>query len=126
MNLDTHDKLIKILMLTRSESDGESLAAVRMANKILAQNGLVWSQLKISLLSDTTNNKPRGPPPREQPRQTEESAEEMLEYIYDNLPDWLDDSSFIDSLQERLDRGRSLTEAQFRGLKRIYERIKNQ
>jgi len=38
-------KLIKILNLTQSDSDGEVLNAVRAANAILAKTGLSWSDV---------------------------------------------------------------------------------
>ena len=38
-------KLIKILNLTKSDSDGEVLNAVRAANAILAKTGLTWGDV---------------------------------------------------------------------------------
>ena len=39
------DKLLKFLNLTTSDSDGEALNAIRMANKYLKANGLSWDQV---------------------------------------------------------------------------------
>lgn len=36
------DKLIKFMMLTQSENDGEALNAMRMANKILKKENKTW------------------------------------------------------------------------------------
>lgn len=38
------DKLTKVLMLTQSPVDGESLAACRTANAMLAKAGMNWAQ----------------------------------------------------------------------------------
>ena len=45
MDDKTRDKLLKCLALTTSDSDGEALAAIRMANRLRAKLGLSWEQL---------------------------------------------------------------------------------
>ena len=39
------EKLLKFLMLTTSENDGEALNAIRMANKRLKKEGVEWKDL---------------------------------------------------------------------------------
>lgn len=38
-------KLIKFMMLTNSESEGEALNAIRMANKLLKKEGKTWEEV---------------------------------------------------------------------------------
>lgn len=40
-----YDKLAKVMQLTQSSSDGEALAAIRMANAMLAKVNLNWAEL---------------------------------------------------------------------------------
>ncbi len=55
MNQSELKKLIKILNLTQSESDGEALSAIRMANKIIDSSGKSWEKLiKIDLIVKKT------------------------------------------------------------------------
>lgn len=48
MDAKIKDRLIKCLMLTTSEADGEALNAIRMANTMLKKLNLSWEQLLAS------------------------------------------------------------------------------
>ena len=45
MKRATLDRLIKFMSSTTSPSDGESLTAMRMANRILTAEGLTWERV---------------------------------------------------------------------------------
>lgn len=49
-------KLIKILNLTQSDSDGEALTALRMANNMLKKHGKTWEQVISSTPTQVQNN----------------------------------------------------------------------
>jgi len=53
------EKLIKILNLTTSDSDGEALNAIRMANAILAKKDLTWEQVFRARLDEGERIVPR-------------------------------------------------------------------
>lgn len=80
-------KFIKLMKMTTATIDGEALAAIRMANKMLRTNGHDWEQLlkgKITIVNDPFGSiptppaakaappppppKPAPPPPQRQPR----------------------------------------------------------
>lgn len=58
------DQLLKILSLSQSDSDGEALNAIRMANSKLKAAGLTWQDIVNSNNSSTPNkaapSKPKG------------------------------------------------------------------
>ena len=45
MDAKTREKMVKCLELTRSDSDGEALNAIRMANRLREKMGVSWEQL---------------------------------------------------------------------------------
>lgn len=56
------ERLVKLLMMTTSDKDGEALVAVRKANKLLRQLGVNWQELlALPLIEDEPEPKP--PPP---------------------------------------------------------------
>lgn len=65
------DRLIKLLKMTTATVDGESLAAIRMANRELAKLGGDWEALlrgKVTIMQDPFQSIPSAPPPRDTPR----------------------------------------------------------
>jgi hypothetical protein len=137
MTPDRLQKLIRLMMLTTSNRDGEALAALRKAQAFLAEGGQNWEEF----LTPLANGKA---PPREEPKAQAhqayqrppgggwqrskpawdeyEDAETMIEYLIESgrLPDSLVD--FVTSLQGSLAKYGRLTENQMRALRNIYRR----
>lgn len=42
------DKIIKLLKMTTSSHNGESLNSIRLANKLLKENNMTWDNLKTT------------------------------------------------------------------------------
>ncbi len=55
MDNEAREKLAKLLMLTRSESDGEALNAIRIANTFIDKHKLTWQQVLTTKSSSPTN-----------------------------------------------------------------------
>lgn len=47
------EKIVKLLMLTTSENDGEALSAIRKANLILKKTNRTWLELLVEEKADT-------------------------------------------------------------------------
>ena len=62
----TRDKLVKILDLTSSDVEGEALAALSAARRLLTANGLTWTDVICA----------PPPSPAEEPDDTDEPADE--------------------------------------------------
>lgn len=119
-------KLAKVLALTASDKDGEALAAVRMANRILAMEGLTWLEV-ISPVPTTrvtvTAYKAEEDwvPPHLKDKVT---IEIMFRAVYaqprsDNEEFW----QFMDSIHHRWNKYQNLTQGQYTALKRSYQRV---
>lgn len=99
------EKIVKLLNLTTSDSDGEALNAIRLANSILRKANRTWSDLITGGIAyqDT------GP-----------SVMEMLEFLQ-NCTLHTGTRRFIDSLEEFHTRNGFLTDRQMTKLKEIYQ-----
>lgn len=59
MSLKEFQRLKKLMASTMSDNDGESLAAIRAANKLLTGNGLSWERVfarTVTVISEMTGN----------------------------------------------------------------------
>lgn len=109
------EKLIKILNLSTSDNDGESLNAIRLANAMVKKAGLSWEAI---IGRGVTSEKPP------EPEATELSPEEMFAFIRANA--WLGfDFTFIDDVQLKYTRTGRLTARQRIGLIKVYNAVKN-
>lgn len=133
-----HAKLIRILELTQSNEDAEALTAIRLANKLLAKNGTTWElvvgqhnppkhETKFTY-SYETQPKPQPPPPKTKPDVRydvdSEDYEEMIAYI--RVHAWPEfDMSFVESLADNYEKFGQLTYKQAKGLKNVYDTIKD-
>lgn len=80
-------KFVKVLKLTESDNDAESLSAIRMANRMLRDAGVGWSGL-VSGSRGPVNKSP-GPPSWMRPAPSM-SIDEALEYLVANDSDeWI-------------------------------------
>ena len=122
MSPETHSKLIKILMLTTSENDGEALSAARMANSILKNEGLVWSQVEIRAYIERPKKVPTYSKPSE-PKNDEPDLDDIFDYVLTETPDWFD-STFVEDLYEKWESGRTLTVKQRESLLKVYNMLK--
>lgn len=55
------EKLIKVLSMTTSSSDGEALAAIRKANKILTENNTTWNNFIRGIPTPRPVSRPSAP-----------------------------------------------------------------
>lgn len=78
MPLD-RNRFVKVLLLTQSDNDGEALAAIRAANRMLSEAGVGWGGL-ISGSHVKTSHKADAPPWVEpEPEVSLREAFELLE-----------------------------------------------
>ncbi|MBX2989124.1 MAG: hypothetical protein KF802_14635 [Bdellovibrionaceae bacterium] len=99
------ERLVKLLNLTASNSDGEALNAIRLANSILRKANRTWSDL----ISGGVARQDSGP-----------SIQEMLEFLQ-NCDLHSGTRRFIDSLEDFHSKNGFLTDRQMTKLKEIYQ-----
>jgi hypothetical protein len=130
------ERLLKFLRLTESDADGEALAALRMANKLIRGAGKSWDDI----LGSTTRSAPdyRTPPskrgtkqygtraPRpDNARKNEKVIDESIDHMLHQLGQKRHDVStlmFLAGLRDYFERNGYLTREQFEALERMYER----
>jgi len=129
------DKLVKLLAMTTSSSDGEALNAMRMANSLIKAAGKTWAEV---FASQTTINihAPRSGfrapqaysdvedwvPPHLQDKVV---IDHMFRAVYaqprsDNEEFW----QFMDSIHNRWTKFGNLTQGQYNALKKCYNRVR--
>lgn len=116
------DKLIKLLNLTTSNHDGEALSAMRKANEIIKQHGVLWDSVIY------------GPQMNQQKRHEStswESAKEtrkdrihrMLCEVLENLEEDSSAHEFVSSLYDFFNARGFLTIKQTEALEKFYKNI---
>lgn len=127
------EKLIKVLALTSSDVDGEALAAIRTANKILAAEGTTWGDL-LKEPPRTTINISTGRTPAAGTYKSDEDwvpphlkdqviINMMFRAVYAQPRGTADDFwKFVDSIHERWRKHGNLSQGQYAALKRSYQR----
>lgn len=104
--LDTA-KFVKILNITKSDSDHEALVAIRTANRILKESGKSWDDLvRPSPASGTTG------------LVTVPEVERTVEWCLSNVGPRFD-TTFLRYLQRKLRYGQGITQAEHDSLQRI-------
>jgi hypothetical protein len=63
LSMGDRDKLIKLLMMTTSDFDGEALSFIRKANELLKRNSLSWEQVLNQQSNPVDAKKPAPEPP---------------------------------------------------------------
>ncbi len=102
------DKIVKLLNLTTSDSDGETLSAVRAANAILRKENKSWGDLLHAVIDHPGGGSRSSP-----------SAFEMLDYLFAcNLP--CGTLLFVESLRCFFERRGHLSSKQMDILREIY------
>jgi len=114
-------KLLKLLMLTTSPNDNESLLAIRTANDILKKNNLSWKSFNLVPLP--VRSRFRTPPPPDPKIDLDERLQMMFGFIYENAWDNFD-TTFVDSLFEQWEN-RDLSEKQIAALEKVYKAVIN-
>lgn len=121
-------KLTKLMNLTLSDNDHEALNALRMANKIVRDNGQMWnSMLKCPGEKFCTHAKPVPPPvaPVWRPAATpDRNIVTIVEMIDELLMEHTLNSGtrkFIEDLEEFYDEHGRLSDKQYSVLRNIYE-----
>lgn len=104
MTLD-RTKLIKLLMLTQSDQDGEALSAIRKANDLLKKSNKNWEEF----LS----------PQKEEPTYYLSKTDKMFEVCLENIQGKA--REFILSLQNQWTRRGSLSRKQRAALQKFYD-----
>lgn len=123
-------KLVKVLALTTSDVDGEALAALRAANKMLAADNMTWADLLTERPRHVTVSMTREPYKAEEawvPPHLKDKV--MIELMFravfaqprsDNEEFW----QFMDSIHNRWRKHANLSQGQYSALKRCYSRVK--
>lgn len=121
-------KLAKIMALTTSDSGGEALAAVWMANKLLAAEKLTWEEVLASTPPAVRISIQRQPYTAEEnwsPVHLRDKVmiDLMFRIIYtqprgeESFWQWLDD------VHEKFRRYGQLTQGQYTALRKSYQRV---
>lgn len=106
-----HEKLTKLLNMTTSDSDGEALNAIRIANTLVKKNGLSWDVL---LLQDA-------PPPQRPVDNDGPTIQEMLDEIRAAVDADSFDFTFLNSVEKQYKKRGKLSDNQIRALQNIYD-----
>ncbi|PYF04984.1 hypothetical protein BJ122_102210 [Rhodopseudomonas faecalis] len=123
-------RLIKLMMLTTSSNDNEALSALRMANRMLADASLAWSEVLGSgrqpqRAADPPRRQPPPPPPSQRRQQAkrndaDDGDADDIEAMFEELTTAEFANSFIESLHRQWkERGR-LTAKQIIALRRVH------
>lgn len=116
-------RLTKILMLTTSPADGESLAAIRKANALLKQSGLNWEQfLRVRLAGPEIREEPKKKKPAAKKLSRHDEEKLMLETCLEEVHG--DARDFIEDIHDKWTRWGSLTKNQFNAIKKFYDRCR--
>lgn len=129
MKVTDFHKLIKFMEMTTSDSDNESLTAIRMANKLLAANGVDWKKVFARLVTLEVEDVEPAPPEatskesagdaerkRERVERIEHMFETVLEKAGGGFRDWVLD------VQKYFASHGYLTDGQFEALRRSYNK----
>jgi hypothetical protein len=116
MKLADFRRLCKFMQMTFSDSDNESLMALRQANTILKKENIDWDRVLNRVVTLDVEDAPPEPAPhhtRPTPRADDEAARinDAFASIEDNDPR-AGFADFIASLKEQWDRKHHLTAAQ--------------
>jgi hypothetical protein len=116
------DKVIKLLNLTRSDSDGEALSAIRKANALIDACDSSWIKL-LGITPQTILNKNKpyqktAPPPQETVKKRYEGEE--VEWMLEEIPPDTG-STFLKSLVTWYNEKHFLTLKQYNALRDWYE-----
>jgi len=120
------EKLIKLLLMTTSEHDGECLNAIRMANAELAKSNLNWRESIERLNPYNPHNDGRAEDSHWEyhgPRfGREHFVPEMIAYLLENVNPAHSFYQFVVSISESYLANAYLTERQYAAIKRAYSR----
>ncbi len=124
MILEKFEKFIKIMKLTQSDQDGETLNAIRMANTILVEANVSWEELLRAKVAVTSSVAAQSVPQGGKRYTNKEEIETMLSGVLASMATGSSFYSFIKSLEDWwMDKG-WLTEKQYNALRKSYERVK--
>jgi len=136
-------KLVRIMRMTESSSDGEALNALRLANRMLKAEGKTWEDIIGARVGAANPLSPdyRQPPsqrrtgdtsrwgkPQSQERPTENKAkvyDENIASMLNALSERRHDVStlmFLASIREFYEKNDFLTQAQYDAIKRMHAR----
>lgn len=108
------EKLVKILKLTESCNDNETLVAIRKANYFLAENKLSW---------EVIINQPIKPVNYSETK--EMNLDQVFKFIFDNFHLWRRyDPTFVKSLHQIYVNNHILTDKQLYALLKIFDKIR--
>lgn len=127
-----YNKLAKVMQLTQSSSDGEALAAIRMANAMLAKVNLNWAELikndfevpEDNLIALRAGEHDRTfPPVYEQARQSDIEEIFACLLIADIEPDFM---AVLQSIFSQYNRKRKISLKQYNVICKAYIRQNGQ
>lgn len=124
------DKFAKIMGLTTSDIDGEALAALRMANKMLSGENLTWGEILAETPREMRISIHREPPYKFEEGWTPPHLRDkvtidlMFRAVYNqprtgNEEFW----KWLDDVHTKWGSYGSLTQGQYNGLRNSYRRV---
>lgn len=117
------EKVVKLLNLTQSDSDGEALSAMRKANALLRQDNKTWDEVILGQSHRRGEKVTRPSRPRAEKSSTSSASEMALNIMFTDLaksrmPDY--ERTIVDGFYKYFKKNGSLTEKQFKWFKDIY------
>lgn len=126
MNLKTFETFKKLMERTTSDSDAESLNALRAANRLLTKEGLSWTRVldrSVRVVAEYEEHQPENPKSRRTENGTTKANDEEIERAFEILSDIKGGfSDFIESLYEQWTERRWLSRKQRDALLSAVER----
>jgi len=120
MQAQKFEKFIKLMMMTTSPNDGEVLTAIRMANATLIEANLNWDEFLRGKAKIT------GDAPTVHSGKQYDNADEinqMFDAVLKSVKPGTSFHKFLESVHDWWDVRGSLTEKQYKALRKTYERI---
>lgn len=120
----TQERLVKFLELTRSDSDGEALSAMRRANELLKKVNLTWTDLLHKDVRQPRQEKTYKYYTQEKDYHPWYQPKNMLDFLVSHLASHSSIRPFIESLEEQWKERGSLSNKQYEALLKIYKNAK--
>lgn len=112
MDNKSRERLVKLLSLTQSSNDNESLSAIRMCNSTLKKMNLTWDQV----LSGATYSEPRRQQSQPRGGTYESQVDDVAKAMEDELRKWWDKqwSSMWEKATEQNSKQASMSDQEIR------------
>lgn len=127
---DKFTRLIQLMMMTTSDSDGEALVALRKANAMLAEQNMNWEELlrakvKFARTESTSSSDGRERGARDRGDKTQKASDEEIELWFQVLLDELHPNNsfreFVESVHSFWEQRGYLTPRQEDAIRKAYQ-----